>query len=427
MRTAHRWEPTMKDKLELLRGVIDAHGIAFHVFRKPYDNIEQFDGGIRNQLFCNYDFNFVIHKWETEFRENKLYLVEDVLGVSYIIFLYIDEEKKETQFISIGPYLEEESPNAGELVVRLGLDLYHVQILTEYFNGIVISNNIEYVVCSLMQNIFYEDQYEIEQTSLDMHEQNKVGEKQAYDGIRFQEESMLVSSVIEGRYKVENEMLLAIAQGDITKATLALGKISNYRFEARTADSLREHKNSMLILNVLCRKAVQEAKVHPAHIDEVSATFARRIEVSRNLFELNKVCSEIIRKYCLLVKNYSLRGYSEMIEEALNYIHFNLTGNLSLKNLSEELSVNASYLSSQFKKEVGQTITDYVNNMRIQQSLVLLTTTRLPIQKVAEMVGFLDENYFTKLFKKYKEMTPKDYRNTLTGADIKEKNKFLLT
>ena len=59
----------------------------------------------------------------------------------------------------------------------------------------------------------------------------------------------------------------------------------------------------------------------------------------------------MIRKYCLLVRNHSLTGHSEMVRDAMNYIDFNLTEDLSLNAIAEKISVNASYLSKQFKKE----------------------------------------------------------------------------
>ena len=86
---------------------------------------------------------------------------------------------------------------------------------------------------------------------------------------------------------------------------------------------------------------------------------------------------------------------------------------MSLKLLAEKVSANASYLSTQFKKETGKTLTDYINEKRIHNSLVLLATTDMPIQEVAEQVGINDENYFARLFKKYQNQTAKQYRSLM--------------
>ncbi len=84
-----------------------------------------------------------------------------------------------------------------------------------------------------------------------------------------------------------------------------------------------------------------------------------------------------------------------------------------MKGLAEEFSVSPSYLSGLFRKEVGVTLTDYIHKVRIDHSLILLNTSAFSIQEIAEQVGFLDVNYFTRTFKKYHGISPKKYRDSI--------------
>lgn len=165
--------------------------------------------------------------------------------------------------------------------------------------------------------------------------------------------------------------------------------------------------------NTLFRKEVQRASVHPAYIDQLSTSFTCRIENATNKHALTKIYHDMLRKYCLVVQNNSLNGYSKIIQAALNYIVFHLTDDLSLKALSTEVKSSPNYLSSQFKREVGKTITQFVNEKRIEKSLLLLTTTDLQIQEIAEKIGINDENYFSRLFKKTYKVSAREYRNNL--------------
>lgn len=88
---------------------------------------------------------------------------------------------------------------------------------------------------------------------------------------------------------------------------------------------------------------------------------------------------------------------------------------LSLKCLAEEYSVNPSYLSALFKKEMGMTITAFINEQRMKQAVLYLNSTSLRIQTIATEVGFTDLNYFSKVFKKYTGITPSDYRKKIVG------------
>ena len=74
------------------------------------------------------------------------------------------------------------------------------------------------------------------------------------------------------------------------------------------------------------------------------------------------------------------------------------------------MNISAGYLSDLFRREVGQTLTEFVNRKRIERAKHLLWNTQLQIQTIAQHCGILDVQYFSKTFKKYSGMTPKEYR-----------------
>lgn len=83
---------------------------------------------------------------------------------------------------------------------------------------------------------------------------------------------------------------------------------------------------------------------------------------------------------------------------------------LSPKSLAAMYYISPSYLSSLFKQDTGTTLTDFINTQRIQRAANLLSSTEQNISVVAEQVGILDVNYFTKMFKKSMGSTPTQYR-----------------
>ena len=109
-----------------------------------------------------------------------------------------------------------------------------------------------------------------------------------------------------------------------------------------------------------------------------------------------------------------MKGYSLLIQKVLVRIDSDLTADLSLKTQAELLNVNASYLSTLFKKETGATLTDYVNKKRVEHALFLLNSSSMQIQTIAQYCGIPDVNYFTKIFKKYVGKTPKEYRDGIS-------------
>jgi YesN/AraC family two-component response regulator len=83
---------------------------------------------------------------------------------------------------------------------------------------------------------------------------------------------------------------------------------------------------------------------------------------------------------------------------------------ISLNSLSQHLHINESYLSKLFKKETNINFTDYLNETRINKSLDLIKNTDLNLMDIALTVGFEDQSYFTKVFKKFVGETPKQYK-----------------
>lgn len=103
------------------------------------------------------------------------------------------------------------------------------------------------------------------------------------------------------------------------------------------------------------------------------------------------------------------------IKEILNYVNENLTSEISITILASKFYINPNYMCSLFKKEVGETLIEYISKRRIDYACKLLLETELPISDISEKCGFNDYFYFTKVFKKFNHTTPSIYRNKARG------------
>ncbi|MRN53810.1 response regulator [Paenibacillus monticola] len=92
------------------------------------------------------------------------------------------------------------------------------------------------------------------------------------------------------------------------------------------------------------------------------------------------------------------------------FINKNYKDELSLEKVAEYLQLSSSYLSNLFKKETGQNFIDYVTEVRIGRAKFLLKTTDCKISEIAREVGYGDEYYFSKVFKKNVGESPLKYR-----------------
>jgi two-component system response regulator YesN len=101
---------------------------------------------------------------------------------------------------------------------------------------------------------------------------------------------------------------------------------------------------------------------------------------------------------------------SKQIRLAISYIKEHYTKNIKLEEVASAVNISKGYLSTIFKKETGDSFTEFINAYRIQIALNILKDRSKGIAEVANNVGFNDAKYFTKQFKKFVGVSPMDYR-----------------
>ena len=80
-------------------------------------------------------------------------------------------------------------------------------------------------------------------------------------------------------------------------------------------------------------------------------------------------------------------------------------------NIAEKFGVSASYIGTLFREQEKTTITKYITQLRISRAAELLTGTKLQIQTISKKVGYSDQNYFARIFKKQTGLSPGEYRS----------------
>lgn len=105
-----------------------------------------------------------------------------------------------------------------------------------------------------------------------------------------------------------------------------------------------------------------------------------------------------------------IKGKNRTFNIIFQHINDNFNSNLSIQSIAKEFNVNANYVSQLFKKEVGTTFTEYVSKLRIDYACKLIASTDMPINEIAERVGYDDYFYFSRIFKRLMNTTPSSYR-----------------
>lgn len=101
---------------------------------------------------------------------------------------------------------------------------------------------------------------------------------------------------------------------------------------------------------------------------------------------------------------------SRAVALAKEFMEENYYENLTLQQVAERSSISAGYLSTLFNQEVGCGITDYQNQIRIRHACTYLRQNYFKTYEIAYKIGFNDEKYFSKVFKKIMGVSPMEYK-----------------
>jgi len=116
---------------------------------------------------------------------------------------------------------------------------------------------------------------------------------------------------------------------------------------------------------------------------------------------------------------------TQKIYSVSSYIHLNLNGYLSLEDIADKFSISPCYLSHQFKEITGFTLVNYIQMARVREVQILLLNSTKQIKEIGEECGFNSFSQFNRVFRKYVEMSPSEFRknsnsNNQTLLEFKE-------
>ncbi|MBB3128512.1 YesN/AraC family two-component response regulator [Paenibacillus rhizosphaerae] len=169
-------------------------------------------------------------------------------------------------------------------------------------------------------------------------------------------------------------------------------------------------KNDVLKETLLLNEYLREHGAHPAHPEWIDyADEVKRQLTFRDLMRWVKHISA-----SLLLRSDGEEAVPGYIQTTVRYVEENYMEELTLKSLSDKVYLNPWYFSTQFKKWMNVSFSEYVNLVRVRMAKQLLRQKDLKVYEVAEMVGFKDAAYFSTVFKHLERMSPKDYQKTLS-------------
>lgn len=211
--------------------------------------------------------------------------------------------------------------------------------------------------------------------------------------------------------QLEADLCDRIKRKDVDGAKAILNDLLGYIFFKHGLDETRVTGMILELVVVMSRAAVEGG----ARYEEI---FDQNLNYYLNAFKTDSVESmyvwvvELLERFTNLIFPMSSEKVESVniIKKAIAYINRNFATNLTLDEVSDYVNLSPTYFSRFFSKETNMKFVEYLNMVRVEESKKYLMDLKYGISDIAVMMGFSDQSYFTKVFKKYENMSPGKFR-----------------
>lgn len=211
-------------------------------------------------------------------------------------------------------------------------------------------------------------------------------------------------------FNEEKDILEALEAGDKEKC-----KTSFDNFFIKLQKNFQSDINSFIgLINTLVGSIYRHCLKKNMDVTSLDMIISNSYDSLTTAKSLDLLKNIIYSMLMTIIENTNVKSEENLfIQKALDFIHNHATENIGLQTLADELFITPAYFSHLFKQEMNINFVDYLNQYRINMAKELLADVRLKNYQVAYQVGYQDEKYFYKLFKKTTGVTASQYRASL--------------
>jgi len=207
-----------------------------------------------------------------------------------------------------------------------------------------------------------------------------------------------------------NKLVNSILSSDIQNVSAIITDIMNAN---RYLNIFQKRKLLLYLYETLCLIISKHSTYDKTLYDKNHKAF----DLANGVYNVEVFYSMISNFYQTIIGTL-VSEKNDILKVIVDYINSNLSKNISLQQLADEMGFSYSYMGQYFKNKTGMNFIDFLQEKRITKSAELLISTDLDILEIACQTGFNTLNTFFRTFKKFKGITPGEYRKQNTNNSL---------
>lgn len=215
-------------------------------------------------------------------------------------------------------------------------------------------------------------------------------------------------------HKYDYEMLQYeyIKNGDPRAVDLAAEIFLSGGTGKLSEDPLRNAQYIFVCAMTLTTRFVIEGGMEPETAYNASDLYIQSADKCKTIDEVRALHRDMTEYFTKHMRNLKKQNvYSKPVVLCLDYIYDHLHHTITVVELAGEVGVNASYLSTLFKKETGLPVSEYIRRKRVEAAGNMLKYSDYTLSDIGEYLAFSSYSHFADIFRNYTGFTPKEYRN----------------
>jgi len=204
----------------------------------------------------------------------------------------------------------------------------------------------------------------------------------------------------------------AVRSGDQEQTRNAINRLLQYVYAPHPDQLALIKSRAVQFVRLLAREAPDQSEeklYHDTYIPALKRTAA--------LEEMDITLSEILHHFVDYTFDFPQIRHADTVYHIMEFIRSNYEKKIGLEDIAAYVHLSSSHVGSLFRRKTGQTVSEYLNQVRIEKSKALLRWGDIPISDVAYLCGFGDQSYFTHVFKKQTGVSPKKFRQQAKGQE----------
>ncbi len=203
----------------------------------------------------------------------------------------------------------------------------------------------------------------------------------------------------------------SVREGDLNKLRETLNaSMDGERGILCKSNPLRNQKNFAICGTALATRSAIEGGVDSEVAFTLSDRYIQQFEDLSDIHQVANMHHRMLFELTELVRKTQSSKFSYVVKQCRAYIAAHLMEDIDYNLLAKQFSMNKHYLAEVFKQETAITIGDYIQKQRIEEAKRMLANPDYTLLDIAQTLRFFDQSHFTRTFKKWCGMTPKQFR-----------------